>query len=77
MMMEEIGSRQIHSMARPGKLIYEHFLEGVAETHLIALACAEPSEGHERWTLRLLQERMTQLSYGEQVSHETIRTMLQ
>jgi IS30 family transposase len=56
--------------------VYEHRLDGVAEAHLMALACAEPSEGHERWTLRLLQERMIQLSYVEQVSHETIRTTL-
>lgn len=56
--------------------VYEHRLDGVAEAHLMALACAEPPEGHERWTLRLLQERMIQLSYVEQVSHETIRTTL-
>lgn len=56
--------------------VYEHRLDGAAEAHLIALACADPPEGHERWTLRLLQERMIQLSYVEQVSHETIRTTL-
>jgi hypothetical protein len=57
--------------------VYEHCLDGVAEAHLIALECTEPPEGHERWTLRLLQERMIQLSYVEQVSRETIRTILQ
>ncbi len=56
--------------------VYEHRLDGAAEAHLIALTCAEPPEGHERWTLRLLQERMIQLSYVEQVSYETIRTTL-
>lgn len=56
--------------------VYEHRLDGVAEAHLIALACGEPPEGHERWTLRLLRERMIKLSYVENVSHETLRTTL-
>ena len=56
--------------------VYEHRLDGVAEAHLIALACGEPPEGYERWTLRLLRDRMIKLSYVENVSHETIRTTL-
>jgi homeodomain-containing protein len=56
--------------------VYEHRLDGVVEAHLIALACGEAPEGHERWSLRLLQERMIKLSYVENVYHETIRTTL-
>lgn len=56
--------------------VYEHRLDGVAEAHLIALACAEPPEGYKRWTLRLLRDRMIKLSYVENISHETIRTTL-
>jgi hypothetical protein len=56
--------------------VYEHRLDGEAEAHLVALACGEPPEGYERWTLRLLKERMIKLSYVENVSHETIRTTL-
>jgi len=56
--------------------VYEHRLDGVAEAHLIALACTEPPGGHERWTLRLLRDRMIKLAYVENVSHETIRTTL-
>ena len=56
--------------------VYEHCLDGVAEAHLMALACTEPPEGYERWTLRLLRDRMIKLSYVENVSHETIRTTL-
>ena len=36
---------------------YEHSLDGEAEAHLIAIACSEPPEGRERWTLRLLSAR--------------------
>ena len=56
--------------------VYEHCLDGVAEAHLMALACTEPPEGYERWTLRLLRDRMIKLSYVEHVCHETIRTTL-
>jgi len=55
---------------------YERCLDGEAEAHLIALACSEPPEGRERWTLRLLQKRMVELSYIESVSHESLRTTL-
>jgi len=55
---------------------YEHCLDGEAEAHLIAMVCGKPPEGKDRWTLRLLQKRMVELSYAETVSHETIRTTL-
>lgn len=55
---------------------YEHCLDGEAEAHLIALVCGQPPEGHDRWTLRLIQKRMVELTYAEAVSHETIRTTL-
>jgi len=55
---------------------YERCLDGEAEAHLIALVCGDPPQGKERWTLRLLQKRMVQLSYAETISHETIRTTL-
>jgi hypothetical protein len=56
--------------------IYERCLDGEAEAHLIALVCGDPPQEKDRWTLRLLQKRMVQLSYAETVSHETIRTTL-
>jgi len=55
---------------------YAHCLDGEAEAHLIALVCGQPPEGYERWTLRLLQKRMIELTYADSVSHETIRTTL-
>jgi hypothetical protein len=55
---------------------YARRLDGVGEAHLIALACGEPPEGYERWSLRLLQNRFIQLGYVEAISYETIRTTL-
>lgn len=55
---------------------YKYRIDGEAEAHLIALACGDAPEGQERWTLRLLRDRMIKLEYVEDVSHETIRTTL-
>jgi transposase len=51
-------------------------LDGRAEAHLVALACSEPPEGRESWTLRLLADRMVELGHAESVSHETVRRTL-
>jgi transposase len=55
---------------------YRRKLDGDAEAHLIALACGEAPEGHARWTLRLLADRMVVLEYVDTVSHETVRRTL-
>lgn len=55
---------------------YERSLDGEAEAHLIAIACSEPPEGRERWTLRMLQREMVKRKYVVEVSHETVRTVL-
>ena len=55
---------------------YERRLDGAGEAHLIALACSEPPDGYERWSLRLLQDRLVRLEIVENISHETIRQTL-
>lgn len=55
---------------------YEHALDGAAEAHLIALACGAAPDGYERWSLRLLRDRLVKLEIVSDVSHETIRTTL-
>ena len=61
---------------KPPEREYERRLDGAGEARLIALACSEPPEGYERWTLRLLKKRLIELEYVENISHETIRTTL-
>lgn len=55
---------------------YKRVLDGNAEAHLIALACSDAPQGHERWTLRLLQQHIVELEIVDGISHETIRTTL-
>jgi transposase len=51
-------------------------LDGVKEAYLIALTCSEAPEGHGRWTLRLLADKMVELNYVGSLSHETVRKTL-
>jgi len=51
-------------------------IDGVAEAHLIALACSELPEGRAAWSLRLLADEFVALGVSEPVSHETVRQTL-
>jgi transposase len=55
---------------------YARKLDGEKEARLITLACSEPPEGHTRWTLRMLADRMVELCYVDTLSHETVRRVL-
>ena len=51
-------------------------LDERAGAHLIAMACSPVPEGHERWNLRLLADRMVELGVVEPLSHEAVRLHL-
>lgn len=61
---------------RKGSRIYERKADGDFEAHLVALSCSEPPEGFSRWSFRLLAERVVELDYIENISHETVRRVL-
>ena len=52
---------------------YARKLDGEQEARLIALASSHAPEGHTRWTLRLLADKMVELTYVRSVYHETVR----
>ncbi len=51
-------------------------LDGAAEARLVQLACSEVPNGHERWTLQMLADKLIELEVVESVSRETVRTTL-
>ena len=55
---------------------YERKLDGVAEAHLIALACGPAPEGQAQWTLRLLADQRVELRHVPSISHEAVRQAL-
>jgi transposase len=51
-------------------------LDGRAEAQLIALVCSDTPDGHARWTLRLLADKLVELGVVESISHEAVRQVL-
>ena len=51
-------------------------VDGELEAHLVALACSDPPEGRQRWTLRLLADRLVELELVASISHEGVRQAL-
>ena len=61
---------------RPPKREYHRKLDGEQEARLVALACSQPPEGHARWSLRMLADRLVELEIVEDISHQTVRRTL-
>lgn len=55
---------------------YAPKLDGDQEAKLISIACSTPPEGRTRWSLRLLANKMVELEYVGELSHETVRQTL-
>lgn len=55
---------------------YHRKLDGKQEARLVALACSQPPEGHARWSLRMLADRLVELEIVEDVSYQTVRRTL-
>jgi hypothetical protein len=50
--------------------------DGAFEARLVALACSNAPEGHKRWTVRLLADKLVELSYTDTVSPMTVQRIL-
>ena len=51
---------------RPGRPIE---IDGEQRAKITALACSQAPEGHSRWTLRLLADKVVELDYCEHLSY--------
>lgn len=47
-------------------------MDGELEARLITLACSQAEGGRERWTLRMLADKLVELGYVDQISHQTV-----
>jgi transposase len=63
----------LYDRPRPGS---RRKLDGRQEAHLVALACSTPPAGRERWSLRLLADRLVELGLVEELSYATVRRVL-
>jgi len=55
---------------------YARKLDGDAEAHLIAIACSDPPTGRSEWSLRLLADRLVELSVVDSISYMTVSRTL-
>jgi transposase len=58
---------------RPGK---PRSLNGKQEAFLVALACSQPPEGRQSWTMQMLADQLVTLDIVEAISDETVRCIL-
>jgi transposase len=49
---------------------------GKSMAKITAIACSKPPEGHARWSLRLLADRVIALDIVESISYQSIRNIL-
>lgn len=47
-------------------------MDGELEAHLVTLACSQAEGGQKRWTMRMLADKLVQLGYVDQISHQTV-----
>ena len=69
------GLEKAISRQNPSRPTHVKF-DGEKEAHLIAIACSDPPDGRDRWTLRLIADPMVTLDHFESISHEAIRQTL-
>ena len=56
--------------------VHRRTLDGHGEAHLTKLACSQPPEGRDSWTLQLLSDRLVKLNVVDSICRETVRTTL-
>lgn len=51
-------------------------ISGEVRAKVTALACSAPPAGRSRWTLRLLADKVVELTAIESISHKSVHTIL-
>ena len=70
--LAEEGLEAVLSRKKPSRPSVLPIFDGEKEAKLIALACSQPPEGHARWSLRLLENKVVELGIVERASDSTI-----
>jgi len=61
-----------HRAAPPREVRYD----GAFDAHVVALACSEPPQGYQRWTVRLLAAKIVELQIVPEASHMSVHRAL-
>lgn len=65
--------RALHDKKRSGR---PGILTGRDEAHFSAIACSEAPDGRERWTLRLLADKLVEQKIVDSISHMSVGNYL-
>ena len=63
----------VNEQPRPGAPIK---FSGRQTAKITAIACSKPPEGRNRWTLRLIADRVVELDMVDSISHQTVKRVL-
>ena len=69
----ESGLEVLADKPRPGR---PTIIDGLQRAKITALACSEPPEGYDRWSLRLLADKAVELELVESISYGVVRLIL-
>lgn len=69
----EQGLNCLQDAPRSGRPIK---IDGTQRAKITALACSDAPEGHARWNLRLLAEKVVELGHCESLSHTQVGNIL-
>lgn len=58
---------------RNGERVYKKKVDGDLGAKIIAVSCSKAPEGFSQWSLRVLADRVVELGYMDDISHETVR----
>jgi hypothetical protein len=65
------------ALGRKNRTNYPRKIDGKAEAYLIALTCSKAPDGYDRWTLRLLADKLVELKIvdfcGKDTVHRTLK----
>ena len=69
----EAGLEFLTDKPRPGR---PTVIDGLQRAKITALACSDPPEGYQRWSLRLLADKAVELELVEDISYGEVRLIL-
>ena len=70
---KEQGLKCLQDAPRSGRPVE---IDGVQRAKITALACSEAPEGHARWSLRLLADKVVELGYCDRISYVQVGKIL-
>ena len=67
------GLQCLYDAPRPGRPIE---IDGEQRAKITALACSDAPQGHARWSLRLLADKVVEVGFCDKISHAQVGKIL-